>query len=86
MRPAGFVWPTLKDMGDKELKLKEFLEAIEGRLLEEALSKAGGVKNKAAELVGIKRTTLIEKLKSVDCCNGRGMAGYWYSPCSTTIA
>jgi len=63
MRPAGFVWPTLKDMGDKELKLKEFLEAIEGRLLEEALSKAGGVKNKAAELVGIKRTTLIEKLK-----------------------
>lgn len=63
MRPAGFVWPTLRDMGDKDLKLKDFLEAIEGRLLEEALNKADGVKNKAAELVGIKRTTLIEKLK-----------------------
>ncbi|QJB57345.1 sigma-54 dependent transcriptional regulator [Pseudodesulfovibrio sp. zrk46] len=63
MRPAGFHWPTLKDMGDKELRLKEFLEAIEGRLLAEALEKADGVKNKAAELVGIKRTTLIEKLK-----------------------
>jgi len=45
------------------MKLKEFLEAIEGRLLVEALEEADGVKNKAAELVGIKRTTLIEKLK-----------------------
>lgn len=63
MRPAGFQWPALKDMRDKDLKLKEFLEAIEGRLLSEALEKADGVKNKAAELVGIKRTTLIEKLK-----------------------
>lgn len=61
--PAGFAWPTLRDMGDKEMKLKEFLEAIEGRLLQEALELADGVKNKAAELVGIKRTTLIEKLK-----------------------
>lgn len=63
MRPAGFEWPSLKDMRDKDLKLKEFLEAIEGRLLAEALEQADGVKNKAAELVGIKRTTLIEKLK-----------------------
>ena len=63
MRPAGFSWPTLKDMADKTLHLKDFLEAIEGRLIEEALERAGGVKNKAAELVGIKRTTLIEKLK-----------------------
>ena len=66
MRPAGFAWPTLKDMEDKDLKLKEFLEAIEGRLLAEALEQADGVKNKAAELVGIKRTTLIEKLKKRD--------------------
>ncbi|MBI9081741.1 MAG: sigma-54-dependent Fis family transcriptional regulator [Pseudodesulfovibrio sp.] len=63
MRPVGFVWPVLKDMEDKNLKLKEFLEAIEGRLIDEALELAGGVKNKAAEMVGIKRTTLIEKLK-----------------------
>ncbi|BDQ35676.1 sigma-54-dependent Fis family transcriptional regulator [Pseudodesulfovibrio nedwellii] len=61
--PIGFAWPMLKDMKDKDLKLKEFLEAIEGRLLAEALELADGVKNKAAELVGIKRTTLIEKLK-----------------------
>jgi len=62
-RPAGFAWPTLRDMEDQQLKLKEFMEAIEGRLLDEALEQAEGVKNKAAELVGIKRTTLIEKLK-----------------------
>jgi transcriptional regulator with GAF, ATPase, and Fis domain len=66
MRPAGFAWPSLKDMRDKNLKLKDFLEAIEGRLLAEALEQADGVKNKAAELVGIKRTTLIEKLKKRD--------------------
>ncbi|WP_207262476.1 sigma-54 dependent transcriptional regulator [Desulfovibrio sp. Huiquan2017] len=66
MRPVGFAWPSLKDMRDKDLKLKEFLEAIEGRLLAEALEQAEGVKNKAAELVGIKRTTLIEKLKKRD--------------------
>lgn len=63
MRPVGFVWPTMKDMSDKELQLKDFLEAIEGRLIDEALEHADGVKNKAAELLGIKRTTLIEKLK-----------------------
>ncbi|CCH48013.1 sigma-54 interaction domain-containing protein [Pseudodesulfovibrio piezophilus] len=62
-RSVGFDWPTLKDMTDKELKLKDFLEAIEGRLLAEALERSDGIKNKAAELVGIKRTTLIEKLK-----------------------
>ncbi len=66
VRPAGFAWPSLRDMEGKDLKLKEFMEAIEGRLLAEALEKADGVKNKAAELVGIKRTTLIEKLKKRD--------------------
>ena len=44
MRPVGFAWPTLKDMNDKDLKLKDFLEAIEGRLLGEALDLADGVK------------------------------------------
>ncbi|MBA4357540.1 MAG: sigma-54 dependent transcriptional regulator [Humidesulfovibrio sp.] len=60
---AGFAWPELKDMRDKGLWLKEFLDEIEERLLTEALKEASGVKNQAAELLGIKRTTLIEKLK-----------------------
>jgi len=61
--PQGFRWPELQDMRDKGQGLKEFLDEIEERLLQEALAEASGVKNQAAELLGIKRTTLIEKLK-----------------------
>ncbi len=59
----GFEWPGLKDMQGQGMKLKEFLENIEDRLLLEALENSGWVKNQAAEVLGIKRTTLIEKLK-----------------------
>ncbi len=59
----GFVWPSLKDLKDRDLSLKEFLDAVEDRLLIEALDEASHVKNQAAEILGIKRTTLIEKLK-----------------------
>lgn len=62
--PAGeFVWPTLKDLDARSMNLKEFLDTMENRLIDEALDKAGGIKNQAAEYLGIKRTTLIEKLK-----------------------
>ena len=62
--PAGvFVWPTLGVLTDHGLNLKDFLDTVESRLIDEALAKAEGVKNQAAELLGIKRTTLIEKLK-----------------------
>ncbi|XPV75235.1 MAG: sigma-54 interaction domain-containing protein [Desulfovibrio sp.] len=61
--PAGFSWPKLKDMQKRELTLKEFMEEVEDRLLLEAYEAAGGVKNQAAEILGIKRTTLIEKFK-----------------------
>lgn len=60
---AVFSWPTLEDLKRHDMGLREFLEAMEDRLLDEALTEAGGVKNQAAELLGIKRTTLIEKLK-----------------------
>lgn len=60
---AGFVWPTLSDLGKHQMGLKEFLDSMEERLLDEALQQSDGVKNQAAELLGIKRTTLIEKLK-----------------------
>ncbi|EHJ46177.1 sigma54 specific transcriptional regulator, Fis family [Solidesulfovibrio carbinoliphilus subsp. oakridgensis] len=66
---AGFRWPRLSDLTERAMGLKEFLDAMEEKLLVEALERAGGVKNQAAELLGIKRTTLIEKLKK------RNMAG-----------
>ena len=64
--PAGggqFVWPDLSVLEAQGINLKDFLEAVEFRLIDEALQRADGVKNQAAELLGIKRTTLIEKLK-----------------------
>ncbi len=61
--PAIFRWPRLEDMERKQLSLKDFLEAIEDKLIDEALHASDGVKNQAAEMLGIKRTTLIEKLK-----------------------
>lgn len=64
--PSGdmsFRWPELKDLREQGLNLKDFLDQVEERLLTEALGEVDGVKNKAAEVLGIKRTTLIEKLK-----------------------
>lgn len=60
---ASFRWPELKDLREQGLGLKEFLDNVEERLLNEALGEVDGIKNKAAEILGIKRTTLIEKLK-----------------------
>lgn len=59
----GFYWPTLDDLHTHGPGLKEFLDSIEDRLIDAALRRADGVKNQAAEILGIKRTTLIEKLK-----------------------
>ncbi|WP_456325968.1 sigma-54 interaction domain-containing protein [Desulfonauticus submarinus] len=58
-----FLFPSLADMHKLNLNLKDFLEEIENKLILDALKKSNGVKNKAAELLGIKRTTLIEKIK-----------------------
>ncbi len=57
------ILPTLNSMKEYGLGLKEFLELIEDKIIDEALNQAEGVKNQAAEILGIKRTTLIEKIK-----------------------
>jgi len=61
--PQGFAWPRIEDMQQRGMDLKQFIDTVEERLLLEALEKADGVKNQAAEILGVKRTTLIEKLK-----------------------
>jgi len=62
----GLSWPRLEDLRERNQGLKEFMDEIEERLLHEALESSNGVKNQAAELLGIKRTTLLEKLKKRD--------------------
>ncbi len=55
--------PNLADLQSSNLGLKDFLETIENSIIDEALEESAFVKNHAADLLGIKRTTLIEKLK-----------------------
>jgi len=53
----------LMEIGEEGIDLKKILDDLENHLILEALRKSGGVKNKAAGLLGLNRTTLIEKLK-----------------------
>jgi transcriptional regulator with PAS, ATPase and Fis domain len=54
---------SLIKLSDEGINLKEVIENLETNLIMQALERAGGVKEKAAKLLNIKRTTLIEKLK-----------------------
>jgi len=45
------------------LDLPAYLSSIERDLIQRSLERTGGNRNKAAELLRIKRTTLVEKLK-----------------------
>ncbi|MCD6385159.1 sigma-54-dependent Fis family transcriptional regulator [Candidatus Sumerlaeota bacterium] len=45
------------------INLNQVMNTIELNLIQSALKRAGGVKSKAAELLGLKRTTLIEKMR-----------------------
>lgn len=51
------------DLNDNGFDLKQHLETIEINLINEALLKAQGVVATAARILGIRRTTLIEKMK-----------------------
>jgi transcriptional regulator with PAS, ATPase and Fis domain len=56
--PAGFV--TLPDEG---FDLDAHIAGIERDLIDQSLERSGGNKRKAAAILGLKRTTLVEKLK-----------------------
>jgi transcriptional regulator with GAF, ATPase, and Fis domain len=51
------------ELGDASLDLRSALESLERRLIDRALEKAGGNRTEAAALLGLNRTTLVEKLR-----------------------
>ena len=57
--------PSLsKELGsDTSLDLRSALETLERQLIDRALQKAGGNRTEAAALLGLNRTTLVEKLR-----------------------
>jgi DNA-binding NtrC family response regulator len=52
-------------MPEEGVNLKKMVEEFEKELIIEALEKTNGVKNQAATLLGLNRTTLVEKLKKM---------------------
>jgi len=51
------------DFPEEGIDLRKATEAFENRLIEHALERTGGNRSRAAALLGVKRTTLIEMLK-----------------------
>jgi DNA-binding NtrC family response regulator len=55
--PDGFLLP------EEGLNLREAVETFEMSLIQQALERTGGNKNQASILLGMNRTTLVEKLR-----------------------
>jgi DNA-binding NtrC family response regulator len=56
------------DVPESGVNFEELMTGIERRLLERALAKSGGNKARAANMLHMKRTTLISKFKSLEVC------------------
>jgi nitrogen regulation protein NR(I) len=51
---------------DRSVNLNTLVEELEKSLINQALQKSRGVKSRAAELLGLKRTTLLEKIRKLE--------------------
>ena len=51
------------EIGENGVDLNALVRELEGRMINEALKMAGGNKQAAARLLGLKRTTLVAKLR-----------------------
>jgi DNA-binding NtrC family response regulator len=60
--PSQHLTP-IPDLPSDGTDLRAILESVEDRMISEALERTGGNKNRAAELLGLNRTTLVEKLR-----------------------
>jgi DNA-binding NtrC family response regulator len=62
-RDNGGASPAAPTLGEEGLDIKQAVDEFENGLIRQALSIARGNKNKAAALLGLKRTTFVEMLK-----------------------
>jgi sigma-54 specific flagellar transcriptional regulator A len=53
-------------LGESGIDLRDYLETLEKRLIVRALELSGGTVAQAARLLGLRRTTLVEKLRKYD--------------------
>ena len=58
---------------EQGLDLKAHLQAIETRLIAQALERSGGTVAQAARLLGLRRTTLVEKLRKLGIATGESL-------------
>ena len=57
---------SYNELPDDGVNLKEYLAELEVSLIEQALSKSDAVVARAADLLGMRRTTLVEKMRKYD--------------------
>jgi len=54
-----------QSLPDQGIDLKAHLASLEAEYIEEALARSGGTVSKAAAMLGMQRTTLVEKMKKL---------------------
>jgi DNA-binding NtrC family response regulator len=68
IQPSQFGSLSSLDVPESGINFEELMTGIERRLLERALAKSGGNKARAANMLHMKRTTLLSKFKSLEVC------------------
>ena len=63
---VGQEFYSVPQIPDRGTDLEKELEGFEAAMIRMALKKTGGIKTKAAELLNLKRTTLIEKMRRLN--------------------
>jgi sigma-54 specific flagellar transcriptional regulator A len=63
---------AMLEESQRDFDLRAYLESLEQRLIERAMRSAGGTVAQAARLLGLRRTTLVEKLRKYSMTAGDG--------------
>jgi DNA-binding NtrC family response regulator len=58
-------------LGESGIDLNSIVSTMERQLITKALERSGGVRSKAAQLLGLNRTTLLEKMKKMKIERGK---------------